>query len=40
MENNRQVQLVFDTNTLVDALLAREHYYQDTVKLLEKVKKL
>lgn len=32
------VQLVFDTNILVDALLARGHYYQSAVQLLERVR--
>jgi UDP-2-acetamido-2-deoxy-ribo-hexuluronate aminotransferase len=31
------VQLVFDTNILVDMLLARGHYYQYAVQLLDKV---
>lgn len=31
------VQLVFDTNILVDILLARGHYYQYAVQLLDKV---
>lgn len=31
------VQLVFDTNILVDMLLARGHYYTFAVQLLDKV---
>jgi UDP-2-acetamido-2-deoxy-ribo-hexuluronate aminotransferase len=38
MKNKVKVQLVFDTNVLGDALLARGDYYQNTVNLLEKVK--
>lgn len=33
--NNSQIQLVFDTNILVDALTARGHYYEYAVKVLE-----
>ena len=32
------MQLVFDTNVLVDALLSRGKYYKSTIELLEKVK--
>jgi len=32
------MQLVFDTNVLVDALLSRGHYYKHTLELLEAVK--
>lgn len=35
--NSRMPQLVFDTNILVDALLARGHYYQYAVSLLNDV---
>lgn len=35
---DKAVQLVFDTNILVDALLARGHYYQYAVRLLEAVR--
>ena len=32
------MELVFDTNVLVDALLSRGNYYKDTLEVLEKVK--
>ena len=32
------MQLVFDTNVLVDALLSRGSYYKHTIELLEQVK--
>ncbi len=37
--SNFEVQLVFDTNILVDALTARGHYYEFAVTLLERVRK-
>ncbi len=38
VNNPGTVQLVFDTNILVDAMLARGHYFQYAVQLLEDVR--